>query len=60
MASELEDANRPVWLVAEMVCVVCSHPWVSVYPIGAVRLECSNCGHMNDTPEEERQKWNST
>ena len=40
---------RP-WCTATMVCVVCGHESVNVYPAITTHLECGGCGHMNDAP----------
>lgn len=38
------------WLTGIIICDICGHQQVSVWPIEAERLECGNCGHMNVAP----------
>ena len=33
-----------------MICENCGHYWVAVYPVGAERLECPECGYMTRLP----------
>ena len=45
-------SDNGLYQTAEMVCVVCGHEWVAVFPIEAAKLECPNCSHLNTTERE--------
>lgn len=49
MADRCDD-DGTLWQTVEMVCVVCSHQWVPVFPIEVPALECPGCGYMNSVP----------
>ena len=40
-------SELPIWVEWKHICEVCNFVMVSVYPITAERLECGQCGHMN-------------
>lgn len=38
------------WIVRDMECEVCTYKWIAVFPydIEDNKIECSNCGKMNE------------
>ncbi len=37
------------WATQKMVCGICGHKWVAVYPIPTKTMECYACGHFEPT-----------
>lgn len=36
------------WVTAHVECLICTHRWVAVYPLGLTRLQCPNCNNFSE------------
>lgn len=36
------------WTTTLVLCTLCTHQWVAVYPAGTALLECPHCHYMVD------------